>query len=118
MIDIEKQVIYWRDGAREDWEMADDLVERGKTHYGLFFAHLAIEKALKGHICRVTLRLAPKIHDLKRLADLARLGLSEERIRILGRINAFNLEGRYPDSLMPTKCGGSQRAYVGCEGGA
>ncbi len=59
MIDIEKQVVYWRDGAHEDWEMAEDLVARGKTRYGLFFAHLALEKALKAHVCRVTLQLAP-----------------------------------------------------------
>ncbi|MBI3536954.1 MAG: HEPN domain-containing protein [Chloroflexi bacterium] len=100
MIDIEKQVESWRDGAREDWEFAQDSVARGKARYGLFFAHLALEKIIKAHVCRVTLQLAPKIHNLKRLADLAQLQLNEQQIRILGRINAFNIEGRYPDSLM------------------
>jgi len=42
MIDVEKQIAYWRAGAEEDWEVAVDLVESGKARHGLFFAHLAL----------------------------------------------------------------------------
>ncbi|NCO95976.1 MAG: HEPN domain-containing protein, partial [Armatimonadetes bacterium] len=52
MIDVEKQVAYWRDGAKEDWEVAQELVDRGRTRHGLFFGHLALEKLLKAHVCR------------------------------------------------------------------
>ena len=47
MIDIQAQIAFWRVGAREDWTVALELVERGRTRHGLSFAHLAIEKALK-----------------------------------------------------------------------
>ena len=58
MIDIAQQIAYWRSGAREDWSVAVDLVERGRTRHGLFFVHLAIEKALKAHVCERTQDLA------------------------------------------------------------
>lgn len=69
MVDIGKQIEHWRAGAGEDWEVARDLVERGKIRHGLFFAHLALEKTLKAHVCRTTNELAPPIHNLVRLAE-------------------------------------------------
>ncbi len=54
MIDIEKQVAYWRHGAEEDWEVAHQLFDRGYIRHSLFFVHLALEKALKAHVCRHT----------------------------------------------------------------
>ncbi len=101
MIDIDKQVAYWRDGSREDWEFAVDTVERGKTRHGLFFAHLALEKALKAHVVRHTRDLAPKLHNLQRLAELAGLSLSEGQINVLSDMNGYNIEGRYPELLAP-----------------
>ena len=105
MIDIEKQIIYWRDGAVEDWEVACELVQRGRIRHGLFFAHLALEKALKAHVCRVTEDLAPRIHNLARLAEISRIGFQPEQLDVLAEMNAFNIEGRYPDKLSapPTK---------------
>ena len=47
MVNTEKQIAFWRQGAAEDWEVADALVDRGSARHGLFFAHLALEKALK-----------------------------------------------------------------------
>ncbi len=97
MIDIEKQVAYWRDGALSDWEAAQVLLRRKLVWQGLFFMHLALEKALKAHVCRKTRQLAPFSHNLMRLAELADISLTPEQTRILGRANQFNLEGRYPD---------------------
>jgi HEPN domain-containing protein len=77
MINIEKQVAYWRDGAVEDWEIAQELIERGRTRHGLFFVHLSLEKLLKAHVCRHTQDLAPRLHNLVRLAELAALPLSQ-----------------------------------------
>jgi HEPN domain-containing protein len=70
MIDIEKQVNYWQKGAIEEWDLAQDLVKRNKTRHGLFFAHLALEKLLKAHVCRQTQDLPPRTHNLTRLAEL------------------------------------------------
>jgi HEPN domain-containing protein len=100
MIDIDKQIVYWRDGSREDWEFAADTVERGKTRPGLFFAHLALEKALKALVVRHTRDLAPKVHNLSRLAALAGLNLSEGQANVLSDMNAYNIESRYPEFMV------------------
>jgi hypothetical protein len=40
MVDIGKQIGYWRSGAEEDWSVGRHLVSRGSLRHGLFFAHL------------------------------------------------------------------------------
>lgn len=105
MIDIDKQIAYWRDGAEDDWEVAQVLVNRGKIPQGLFFAHLALEKALKAHVCKHTQDLAPKIHNLPTLAEKAALETTDEVYDVLSDMNDFNLIGRYPDQshIVPTQ---------------
>ncbi len=112
MIDIEKQVAYWRDGAAEDWEIAQELIERGRTRYGLFFAHLSLEKLLKAHVCRHTQDLAPRLHNLVRLAELAALPLSQAQVDLLAEMNVFNIEGRYPDVLIPPPSQDEAKGYL------
>ncbi|HEY4691735.1 MAG TPA: HEPN domain-containing protein [Anaerolineae bacterium] len=101
MVDIDKQVAYWRGGAQEDWAVAQELVRSGRARHGLFFAHLALEKVLKAHVCRQMRDLAPRLHNLIRLAELAGIALSQAQIDVLAEMNAFNIEGRYPDTLTP-----------------
>lgn len=100
MVSIDKQIRFWAEGARDDWDTAEILGEAGKTRQCLFFAHLALEKALKAHVCRATQALAPRIHNLVRLANLAQLTPGRAYLEVLARMNPFNLEGRYPE-LMP-----------------
>ena len=76
-------------------DAARDLVAKGHIRQGLFWVHLTLEKMLKAHVCRKTGDLAPRIHNLIRLSELAGLDLCEEDIRFLGVVNEFNLEGRY-----------------------
>ncbi len=96
MIDVEKQVAYWRNGSAEDWDVARELVKSGRTRHGLFFAHLALEKMLKAQVCRLTSDLAPRVHNLVHLAELTGLSLSETQRTFLARVNQYQLEGRYP----------------------
>ena len=77
MVDMVKQIAYWRNGSDEDWTVAKKLVADGYYRHGLFFGHLAVEKMMKAHVCKATGSLAPKLHDLLRLAQLARLSLSD-----------------------------------------
>jgi len=63
---------------------------------GLFFAHLALGNLLKAHVCRHTKDLAPKIHNLVRLAELSGLTLEKKQVEFLAEMNEFNIEGRYP----------------------
>jgi HEPN domain-containing protein len=85
MIDISKQITHWRNSAAEDWSVAQDLVSRGKIRHGLFFAHLALEKTI----------------NLVRLSEKAGLKLSEDQIDLLAEVSEFNIEGRYPEMLLP-----------------
>ena len=47
MIDFEKQIEYWKNGAIDDLESAKILIERNRLLHGLFFCHLVIEKIMK-----------------------------------------------------------------------
>lgn len=94
-MDVEKQVAYWQAGAREELDTAALLLRNGKVNQGLFWAHLAIEKALKALVTRRTRALAPFIHDLVRLADQAAIPLTEEQRAFLAACNRFAVHGRY-----------------------
>ena len=99
MIDLEKQIAYWRESSEEDMAVGRDLVAREKVRHGLFFVHLALEKSPKAIVCRVTGETPPKIHNLVRLSELANVHPSPEQVDALADMNVFNLEGRYPQTL-------------------
>lgn len=99
MINVESHVEYWRTGAQEDWDVGTGLVRDGKTRHGLFFVHLALEKALKALVTRKTAEVPPRIHNLIKLAELAGLRCDEEKTRLLADMNEYQLEGRYPSML-------------------
>lgn len=105
MVDIDKQIAYWRDSANEDWAVARQLVDNSRIRHGLFFAHLTLEKTLKALICKHLQDLAPRIHNLSRLSEKIGITLETEHADILAEMNAFHIEGRYPESLTtaPTK---------------
>lgn len=95
--DIPKQIEYWINGALDNIETAEILIEKGKRLEGLFFCHLALEKALKAHVTKATQNVPPKSHNLKRLADMAGLTLKESEYEFLARMMDFQMEGRYPE---------------------
>jgi len=99
MIDINRQIVFWRDGAVEDLSAAHDLVQRNHIRHGLFFAHLSLEKILKVHVCKASQDILPRLHNLIRLSQLAGLALQSAQMDILAGMNSFNIEGRYPDTL-------------------
>lgn len=92
--------------------MAQELLGLNRIRHSLFFAYLTLEKILKAHVCRQTRDLAPRIHNLVRLAELAVLNLSEEQLDVLAEMNAFNIEGRYPELLTPPPILSEARAYI------
>jgi len=101
MFDIGKQIQHWRNSADEDWTVAQELIGHDKIRHGLFLAHLALEKTLKAHVCRATGEMAPRIHNLVRLAEMAGLKLSEGQTDLLADAKEFNIEGCYPEMHMP-----------------
>jgi len=64
MLDINKQIDYWSNGACSDIETAEILITADKYIEGLFFCHLSIEKILKALLVKNTKQLAPKSHNL------------------------------------------------------
>lgn len=97
MVNIVKHISYWRNGAEEDWEVAKQLIESDKIRHGLFFLHMALEKILKAHICRSINDVAPRLHNLVRLAELSGIIFGQKQIDLLAEMNPFNIEGRYPE---------------------
>ncbi len=68
---------------------------------GLFWAHITLEKILKALLYKQTQDLAPRIHNLVRLAELAHVPLTQEQVRFLSKINNYNILGRYPEHDLP-----------------
>lgn len=98
MVDVPKQMEYWKSGSEEDFAAAQSLFEKGHLRHSLFFAHLSIEKMLKAHVTRQTKEIPPRIHNLIRLVEIAGLKLEPKVEEILREYNIFQLEGRYPDT--------------------
>ena len=101
MVDIAQQIAHWRDGAREEWQVATELLDKGRIRHALYFTHLELEKALKAHVCRHTGDLAPRTHNLARLAEVAALEPTTARLQVLSVLNEFSQAGRYPEILAP-----------------
>lgn len=101
MVNIEKHVSYWKNGAEEDFQVADQLIRSGKIRHGLFFFHLALEKILKAHVCHNSKDIAPRLHNLARLAELSGIAFEQKDLDFLSEMNPFNIEGRYPEMWGP-----------------
>lgn len=98
---MDKQILYWKDGALESIESARVLFEKGRIVHSLFFCHLAIEKALKAHVMKATIEIPPKTHNLIRLLELSNITHDNEFVDFLGEMMEFQLEGRYPSLGKP-----------------
>lgn len=105
MIDIEKQIEYWKTGAIDDLESAKILIEKNRLLHGLFFCHLVIEKAIKAHVVKKTNEIAPRSHNLIYLSEKANLEFSDDNEIFLGILMKYQLQGRYPDynPIIPEK---------------
>jgi len=90
---LEREIEQWKMGGEEDFEAAQSNVREGFPRHGMFFAHLALEKLLKAIVLKATGDI-PKIHDLLRLARLAKLELSEDMAFFFGEMQEYCLAGR------------------------
>ena len=97
ILDIEKHIKYWLTSAQEDLETAELLIGSKRPRHGLFFAHLALEKLLKAHICNHTQDLAPRMHNLLRLTEKTNIDFPDKHKEFLAIFDRYQLEGRYPE---------------------
>ena len=95
-MDVEKQIAYWINGAISDLETSDILIKNNKDLNGLFFCHLALEKALKAHFVKIHTAIPPRIHNLGVLLDKTGINVSKEDDEFIGMIMNYQIEGRYP----------------------
>ncbi|WP_177179661.1 HEPN domain-containing protein [Cyclobacterium xiamenense] len=70
-MNIQRQIAYWVDGSKNDFETAKILIDQNRIVHGMFFCHLVIEKVLKAHVVKETREFAPKSHNLFYLAEKA-----------------------------------------------
>ncbi|MCG2698487.1 HEPN domain-containing protein [Candidatus Parcubacteria bacterium] len=94
---LKEQMGYWKKSAQKNLDAAKVLFDNKHYDSCLFFGHLALEKIIKGLVIKQINKAAPLIHDLERLALLAKLELSEEQIKHLRTITDFNIAGRYSE---------------------
>lgn len=98
---MEKDVRYWFDQVEYDLETARAMFRSRRYRYVIFCCHLAVEKALKGLVARVTGTAPPRTHDLGRLVELADVTPPVAYGAFLDELTRLALEARYPVLGLP-----------------
>ena len=93
-----KTIKYWLEGSQKDFDVARNLFKAKYYPQCLFFCHLSLEKLLKVIVIKETKKYPPYIHDLRRLAEVAKLKLDKRQKKLLDKISTFNIAGRYADA--------------------
>jgi len=73
------------------------LFQGGDYDWASFIEHLVIEKIFKAIYVKNVDDNVLFIHDLVRIAEKAKLGLTQEQKDILDTLTLFNIKARYPD---------------------
>src|SRR5215471_311688 len=94
----EEHIEYWITAAEKNLKTVKHLFNDKDFPEALFFAHLTLEKLCKAiWVKNNSENNPPKIHNLVRLLELARIELNDEQKDFFLMFNNFQLEGRYPD---------------------
>ena len=88
---------YWEETSDKDYDAMKHLFNSGDFPWSLFVGHIVIEKLLKAVYVKSIDDKVPFTHNLLRIAEAARLDLSEEVENVLDFITTFNINARYPD---------------------
>ncbi len=89
----------WLDQSLYDLDTAKAMLSSGRWLYVLFCCQQSVEKMLKGLIAQNTKEHPPRLHNLMRLAERAKITVDEsmaERFRLL---TAYYIETRYPEEI-------------------
>ncbi|PIU37355.1 DNA-binding protein [Candidatus Roizmanbacteria bacterium CG_4_8_14_3_um_filter_34_9] len=85
----------WLKSSKEDYKIAEDLIDMKHYQWALFLCHIAIEKVLKASYIKINDQYPPPIHKLVKLATDCKIELSEEQVDDLREMTSFNIEARY-----------------------
>ena len=100
VVSMKKQeyIKYWIQQSDKDYKSMINIKEKGENSWALFIGHLCIEKLIKAlYIQNNDENNVPRIHNLPRLAELAKISIDESLFEKLAVITLFNIEARYPD---------------------
>lgn len=93
----------WFEQADYDYETAVYMSQGERYVYAVFMCHLAIEKALKGIVLKVSCSQPPKIHSLIQLTNKAELNPPEDIGHFLVSLDQSSIPTRYPEDLATVK---------------
>lgn len=91
----EEAVERWRKSAEENLQVARDLMKLKHYDWALYMGQLVLEKLLKGLVTKNIDDAPPYTHDLKKLAESAKLSLSLIQQNEFDEITTFNITARY-----------------------
>ncbi len=94
---------YWLDSSEQNYRSMLNMFDNKEYVWSLFVGHLCIEKLLNACYVKYVNDMAPRSHDLHKLAVKCGLELTEEKMDLLQYITLFNIETRY-EVLRPTFC--------------
>ena len=89
----------WATQAQYDLETADAMFASGRHLYVLFCCQQAVEKALKALIVKRTGEFPPRVHNLLRLAETAKISLEPDHRQFLGDLSGYYIQTRYPEEI-------------------
>jgi HEPN domain-containing protein len=93
----DKVIDYWLNSSNTDLKAMKSLFRSGHYIWALFLGHLVIEKLLKAVYVKNIDTNVPYIHNLTKVAEEAKLELTEEQKDFLDEVTTFNIKARYPD---------------------
>ena len=93
----------WFIQSDDDMGTAEHLFSSGRYVYAVFFAHLSIEKALKGIYHKKFGELPPKTHSLSWLIKQNELVPTESMEKFIIELDYASIITRYPEELKKVK---------------
>lgn len=100
-MNVEKQVEYWRKNAADDLDAASVLCMSEHVGPCLLFCYFALDKALKGLVCRAMGQTPPFKQNLRRLSEQAGVAFTAEQVAFLERASEFDREIRHDVPTAP-----------------
>lgn len=93
--DADRYAAFLKEKAKEDLEVAEEMLARQRKGFVLFLAHAALQKTLAVIICKETQKMPPWRGDITKLARLANVKLTKEQREFCKTLNFYHKEGLY-----------------------
>jgi HEPN domain-containing protein len=88
-------ISYWVGSSESNYASMRNMFVNKEYVWSLFVGHLCIEKLLKAYYVKEIDAMAPRVHDLYKLAMKCKLEMTEEQMDALQYVTLFNIEARY-----------------------